>query len=91
MSDAIRTGTSHEGAVRTLTVDRPPGNVLDTVFAAAEIRLGVFAPAATAFLPRGIPTAIAEELYLTQLLELRDGSEGIRAFMEKRAPRCKNC
>ena len=256
MSDAIRTGTSHGGAVRTLTVDRPPGNVLNidtcrqltaalqeaaadreakllvvrgagkhfsfgasvedhlpenaremleaigsvfrglagfpyptlaavqgrclggglelalacgqvfaeegAIFAAAEIRLGVFAPAATAFLQRGVATAIAEEilltgrdfsaqeafrfglvnrivpageldatveswaqdyfvprsaaslrvatqairqvwqagldqrlaaaedLYLTDLLELHDGSEGIRAFMEKRAPQWKN-
>lgn len=134
----------------------------DTVFAAAEIRLGVFAPAATAFLQRSVPRAIAEEIlitgrdfsaseargfglvnrvvdagtlddaldatvrdhfadrspaslrvatqtlrrawypelhmrlseqeetYLTELLSLRDGSEGIRAFVEKRAPQWSN-
>lgn len=134
----------------------------DAVFAAAEVRLGVFAPAATAFLQRGISTAISEEIlltgrdfsarealrwglinqiapnggldevvdawaqeyftprsaasmrvataalrtawkagfeqrlaavervYLTELLQLSDGSEGIRAFIEKRRPRWEN-
>jgi len=132
------------------------------VFAAAEIRLGVFAPAATALLQRGTPRAIAEEIlltgrdfsateaqrfglvnrvvpdgdldealgelvatsfadrspaslrvatrtlrrlwhdefhtrlraqeqtYLGELLELHDGSEGIRAFLDKRKPQWSN-
>jgi len=132
------------------------------VFAAAEIRLGVFAPAATAFLQSGVPRAIAEDIllsgrdfsadealryglvsqlvedgqldetlqalvaahylprsaaslrvatatlrgawsaafnerlatqeqtYLNDLLSLHDGSEGIRAFVEKRTPEWKN-
>lgn len=132
------------------------------IFAAAEIRLGVFAPAATAFLQSGVPRAVAEDIllsgrdfsadeawryglisqlvedgqldetlqalvaahylprsaaslrvatatlrdlwsaafndrlaaqeqtYLTDLLSLHDGSEGIRAFVEKRNPEWKN-
>jgi len=130
------------------------------IFAAAEIRLGVFAPAATAFLQSGVPRAVAEDIllsgrdftadegyglvsrlvedgqldetletlvaayylprsaaslrvatatlrstwsaafndrlaaqertYLTDLLSLHDGSEGIRAFVEKRKPEWKN-
>ena len=133
-----------------------------TIFAAAEIRLGVFAPAATAFLQSGVPRAVAEDIllsgrdfsadealryglvsrvvedgrldetlealvtahylprsaaslrvatatlrsawsaafndrlaaqertYLNDLLSLHDGSEGIRAFVEKRDPKWKN-
>ena len=132
------------------------------IFAAAEIRLGVFAPAATAFLQSGVPRAVAEDIllsgrdfgaeealryglvsllvedgqldetletlvrahylqrspaslriatatlrgawsaafndrlaaqeqtYLDDLLSLHDGSEGIRAFVEKRTPEWKN-
>ncbi len=132
------------------------------IFAAAEIRLGVFAPAATAFLQSGVPRAVAEDIllsgrdfnatealryglvsqvvdngqldetlqslveahylsrsaaslrvatatlrgawsdafndrlatqertYLDDLLSLHDGSEGIRAFIEKRNPEWKN-
>ena len=132
------------------------------IFAAAEIRLGVFAPAATAFLQSGVPRALAEDIllsgrdfsadealryglisqvveagqldatlgelaaahylprsaaslrvatatlrgpwsaafnerlaaqertYLDDLLSLHDGSEGIRAFVEKRDPEWKN-
>jgi len=132
------------------------------IFAAAEVRLGVFAPAATAFLQSGVPRAVAEDIllsgrdftaqealryglvsqvvengeldatlealatahyvprsaaslrvatatlrsawsgafddrlaaqertYLNELLSLHDGSEGIRAFVEKRSPEWKN-
>ena len=35
------------------------------IFAAAEIRLGVFAPAATAFLQSGVPRAVAEDILLS--------------------------
>ena len=34
--------------------------------------------------------AAAEALYVDELLALHDGSEGIRAFMEKRPPQWKN-
>jgi enoyl-CoA hydratase/carnithine racemase len=32
----------------------------------------------------------AERLYVDELLRTHDGSEGIRAFLEKRAPRWEN-